>query len=256
MGQAISRRDLCLRWKWWQDPESNRGHKDFQSSALPTELSCHYTLEQRVTLIYRTRDVGLVTLICHRKLPSMETEALGEAKAARKLVFHRVAENLYRLETSGGYYALLKRGDKQFRRSLKTKDRKLADRRLVELRAQVGNLTIGEDARLSFDEVAERWKAATQHGLKPSTVLRRKTCIRNLSPFFKGTTVRHIQPHHCERWLTERGAKMAPQTLVHELDTMRLAASNFFIRPRYQYSNPTTWPRSPAESLVSRSTHG
>jgi hypothetical protein len=25
---------------WWQDAESNRGHKDFQSSALPTELSC------------------------------------------------------------------------------------------------------------------------------------------------------------------------------------------------------------------------
>jgi ribosomal protein L34 len=33
---------LC-KWfspKWWQDPESNRGHEDFQSSALPTELSC------------------------------------------------------------------------------------------------------------------------------------------------------------------------------------------------------------------------
>ncbi len=26
-------------WKWWRDPESNWGHKDFQSSALPTELS-------------------------------------------------------------------------------------------------------------------------------------------------------------------------------------------------------------------------
>ena len=25
--------------EWWRDPESNRGHKDFQSSALPTELS-------------------------------------------------------------------------------------------------------------------------------------------------------------------------------------------------------------------------
>jgi hypothetical protein len=25
---------------WWQDPELNRGHKDFQFSALPTELSC------------------------------------------------------------------------------------------------------------------------------------------------------------------------------------------------------------------------
>ncbi|HUJ43108.1 MAG TPA: hypothetical protein VLW52_05820, partial [Opitutaceae bacterium] len=62
----------------------------------------------------------------------MKTEALGQATAARKVVFHRVAENLYRLEQTGGYYALVKRGDKQFRRSLKTKDRKLADRRLSE----------------------------------------------------------------------------------------------------------------------------
>ena len=28
--------------KWWRDPESNRGHKDFQSFALPTELSHHW----------------------------------------------------------------------------------------------------------------------------------------------------------------------------------------------------------------------
>ena len=25
--------------KWWLEPESNRRHEDFQSSALPTELS-------------------------------------------------------------------------------------------------------------------------------------------------------------------------------------------------------------------------
>jgi hypothetical protein len=40
-------------------------------------------------------------------------------------VFHNVGENLYRLESSGGYYALIKKGGKQFRRScraLKTKD--------------------------------------------------------------------------------------------------------------------------------------
>jgi hypothetical protein len=68
-------------------------------------------------------------------LARMETEPLAREAAVgtRKLVFHRVAENLYRLESSGGYYALLKRGDKQFRRSLKTKDCKLADRRLFEL---------------------------------------------------------------------------------------------------------------------------
>jgi len=45
--------------------------------------------------------------------------------AAGQPVFHKVAENLYRLESSGGYYALVKKGDKQFRRSLKTNERKI-----------------------------------------------------------------------------------------------------------------------------------
>ena len=133
-----------------------------------------------------------------------------------------MAENLYRLETSGGYYGLIKRCDKQFRRSLRTKDRKLADGRLVELRAQIGNLTISAEARMTFDKVAERWKAVSQQGLTPSTVLRLETCIKNLSLDFREMTVRHIQAHYCERWLAERGATKAPQTLVHELDTMRL----------------------------------
>ena len=76
-----------------------------------------------------------------------------------------------------------------------------------------------------------------QHGLKPSTVLRRETCIRNLTPFFKGVTVCHIQPHHCERWLTERGVKMAPQTMVHEIDTMRLIF-DYAVRIGLMLANP------------------
>ena len=32
----------ALKQKWWQDPGSNRGHGDFQSPALPTELSRHF----------------------------------------------------------------------------------------------------------------------------------------------------------------------------------------------------------------------
>ena len=31
----------CLFFKWWFLPELNRGHKDFQSFALPTELRNH-----------------------------------------------------------------------------------------------------------------------------------------------------------------------------------------------------------------------
>ncbi|HVZ63210.1 MAG TPA: tyrosine-type recombinase/integrase [Lacunisphaera sp.] len=160
-----------------------------------------------------------------------------EAREARKLVFHRVAENLYRLESSGAYYALLKRGDKQFRRSLKTKDRKLAERRLSELRAQVGQLRITEDAHLSFDEVAARWMAATQHTLKPSSITRRQTCIQNLAPYFPGVTIRNIQAQHCEHWLTDRAAKIAPQTMAHELNTMR-AVFEYAIGLGLMLSNP------------------
>ena len=169
----------------------------------------------------------------------MKTEALGgETKAdARKVVFHRVAENLYRLETSGGYYALLKRGDKQFRRSLKTKDRKLADRRLSELRGQVGNLKISDDARLSFAEIAARWMANTSHTLKASSVIRRNTCIKNLTPFFAGITIRNVQTEHCERWLTTRGPKIAAQTFAHELNAMR-SIFDYAIKSGLMLTNP------------------
>ena len=152
---------------------------------------------------------------------SMETEAIGEAKPARKVVFHRVAENLYRLEQSGGYYALVKRGDKQFRRSLKTKDRKLAERRLSELRAQLGQLKLTDEARLSFEEVGERWMQATAHTLKPSTIVRRNICLKNLAPFFAGVSIRNVQPQHCERWVQGRAGQIAPQTMSHELNVMR-----------------------------------
>jgi len=167
----------------------------------------------------------------------MENATLPEGKAARKVVFHRVAENLYRLETTGGYYALLKRGNKQFRPSLKSKDRKLSDRRLAELRAQVGHLTISDDARLSFDEIAKRWMDTTKHALKGSTITRRQTCIKNLSPFFRGMAVRNLQPHHCERWLTERASKIAAQTLAHELNTMR-SIFDYAVRLGLMLSNP------------------
>lgn len=89
-----------------------------------------------------------------------------------------MTENLYRLEPSGGYYGLVKRGDKQFRRWPRTKVRKLAERRLKEFCAQGGNLTSNDDAFLSFADAARRWMAVTSHTLKPSSALRREQCIR------------------------------------------------------------------------------
>jgi hypothetical protein len=47
--------------------------------------------------------------------------------------FNRVAECLYRIHT-GGYYALIKVGGKQIKRSWKSNDQALAKRRLKEMR--------------------------------------------------------------------------------------------------------------------------
>jgi hypothetical protein len=134
--------------------------------------------------------------------------------------FRRVGENLYRFEATGGYYALLKRGDKQFR-SLKTSDRKLAERRLADLRRDVGNLGISIEANLSFTECAEKWMATTRHALKPSSVRRRELCISALKPYFHGVAIRHIARHHCDRWLTDRGARIAAQSFAHELGVLK-----------------------------------
>lgn len=139
------------------------------------------------------------------------------------------ATNLYKMalpgdkpdKPTGGYYALVKRGRKQFRRSLKTKDRKLADRRLNKLKGQVGNLDSSKDVSLGFDKIAKRWLALTSHTLKPRSIERRETSLKGLTPYFKGVTIRNISKAHCEAWLTKRGQKISAQSFSHELGVMK-----------------------------------
>ena len=124
---------------------------------------------------------------------------------------------------------MIKRAGKQFRRSLKTRDRKLAECRLTELRQQIGNLSLSEYGDAKFEEVAHRWVESARHALKESSVKRRETCIKNVSLFFKGASIRNVTPRHCERWPTERGRDTAPQTFAHELNPMK-GVFNYAVR--------------------------
>jgi integrase len=150
----------------------------------------------------------------------MTSNHIKPSTPALKVVFNKVGENLYRLDSTGGYYALLKRGDKQFRRSLKTNDRRLAERRLAELRAQIGNLSLTEATTITFEDVAKRWLATNQHAMKQSSVERRLLSIKTVAPFFSADSIRAITPAHCERWVMERGSTIAPSTFANELDTL------------------------------------
>jgi hypothetical protein len=86
--------------------------------------------------------------------------------------FRKVAECLYRHESSGIYYALVKRSGKQYRRTLKIKDRKLAERYLSGFREKIGHLSKSAGAnKLTFADLAGRWLET----LRPTRYLRSLT---------------------------------------------------------------------------------
>lgn len=159
------------------------------------------------------------------------------AEKPRKLAFQKVGQNLYRLVSTGGYYALLKRADKQFRRSLRTCDRKLAERRLAELRDKVGNLSTGNEARMTFAEVAQRWLNLSRPTMKPRSFLRKSQFVDQLTKVFTGMPVRNITPAHCEKWMNTRGAKVSSSTYTQELGVMK-GIFEYAIDLGYMLNNP------------------
>jgi integrase len=140
---------------------------------------------------------------------------------AEKPAFVSVAQNLFRREPSGSYYAVLKRAGKQIWKSLKTRDRKLAERRLKEFLAQAASLRPQDNPHISFPALAERWLDHRRHTVKESTVARAKRSLKAVTPFFAGVSVRNLTLRHCDAWVSSRGLDIAPQTFAHELDTMR-----------------------------------
>ena len=70
-------------------------------------------------------------------------------------------------------------------RSLKTKDGKLADRRLNGLRAKIGCREISPDAKLTFEQAANLWLETNKHALNSNTVKRREMPLKGLTPFFR-----------------------------------------------------------------------
>ena len=112
----------------------------------------------------------------------MNPNALETAKGD----YTYAGEHLRRHKTTGNYYAFVKKGGKQFRRSLKTTDKPLAKRRLADLLNDFARLMPAEAADLTFEQVAEQWLDNTKHTVKPSTVIRRQTCLKAVTPFLSG----------------------------------------------------------------------
>ncbi|WOO42360.1 tyrosine-type recombinase/integrase [Rubellicoccus peritrichatus] len=135
--------------------------------------------------------------------------------------FSKVAENLYRYNASGGYYALLKRGGKQIRKSLKTQDRKLAERRLADLRTKVDRIdTQKGKTKVEFMEAAGMWLDVMRSNLKSSSLLRRETSINQLRRHFGHYSIRGITRIVCENWAKTRAPQVAASTFNNERETL------------------------------------
>lgn len=142
---------------------------------------------------------------------------------AETLQFRKVAECLYRHESSKVYYALVKRAGKQIRRSLKTKDRKLADRRLADFRQKVGQLSLTASAsQITFTDLAARWLASLRPTLKASSYARRQTSIAQITPYLGTLSLRQIASRSCEDWAGKRSPEVSASTYNNERDSTNL----------------------------------
>ena len=131
-----------------------------------------------------------------------------------------VGECLYRSASSKIYYGIACVGKRQVKKSLKTKDRQLAESRLAEFRAKVGNLKPDESAKLSFHLFGFRWLADHQHNLRARTIRGKQDTIKTLDGLFGGKPIRSIGPEDVSRWKVTRGSKVSGRAFNWELDIM------------------------------------
>lgn len=153
-------------------------------------------------------------------------------------VLQKVAECLYRHTSSGTYYGLVKRSGKQYRRSLKTQDRKLAERSLAEFRRKIDRLDHTKSrSTLTFAECAKLWLGTVTPHMKWSSACRRETSVRQIAPYFGTLLIRSITPSICEVWAAKRGVGIAASTYNNERDTI-IAVLNYAKREGLLLDNP------------------
>ena len=145
-----------------------------------------------------------------------------QRRQSRRFILAKVGECLYRSEC-GSYFAVVKHLGRQHRRSLQTKDRGIAGKKLGEFRQKLNGLAPAADhAALTFEEIARGWLAAISVHLKESTHSRRVDMVRYVARSFRGKAASKISRLDCEHWATRRCKQVRSRTFNSELETMKL----------------------------------
>ena len=110
---------------------------------------------------------------------------------------------------------------KQIKKSLRTNDRQLANRRLADLRARAHRLQGTQHKNIRFEELAEEWLASIQGDLKPASHRRRKVAVNALNSIFSGQLVRSMGYADIEKWKRLR-SEVSARTYNIDLETLRM----------------------------------
>ena len=115
--------------------------------------------------------------------------------------FRKVGPCLYRYK-DGKYYARFKLGGKEIRCSLKTADRKLAERNLAEKKKQQSEIDPAK-SKMTLAKLCDTYLKTVQHQ-KPKTVERKTYIVKRLKEDWPGGSrvqVRKIKPTDIQLWL-------------------------------------------------------
>lgn len=91
------------------------------------------------------------------------------------------------------YWARAQRGGREFRRSLKTADRSIAERRLRQWLTDLDAIAWGDKPRRSFEEAASRFIREHMTTLKPGGAKRYGVSLKNLAVHFGGNSLDQIK---------------------------------------------------------------
>jgi len=149
----------------------------------------------------------------------------------------RVAQCLYRSQQSGVYYAILKRGGKQIKRSLRTSDQALAKRRLAELSERASALTHGGDSAITFGDLAKHWLVAVSSQMKSSSYTRQEVVVRSLGRRFGVSQARRISKAMVEEWAAIRSKEISARTFNYERETL-VRILDYAVRDGLMLDNP------------------
>ena len=118
--------------------------------------------------------------------------------------FQKVGECLYRYSSNGVYYARFKSGGKEIRCSLRTADRKLAERNLARKKEEQSQIDRSK-SKITLAELCDQYLRAAQHQ-KPKTIERKTlivTRIKNDWPVGATVQVNKVKPSDVQLWLAQ-----------------------------------------------------